>query len=428
MNFRGSGGAGAVPPATAGVLYTNRSSRPLPPPPSALVPFQKAYHGSNYGNRTTDGDAVVRKLAQALRTIPKERVRWLKTHLWSHANKRRVRLQRVGGERGNNGRAYVIDRHTAVDGITRRMKNVVHNECKRASEKVARFYADDQEYSSARSALAQFDERYATCTNLFSRRRQGRQNGGGSDNAKNSAMAHGSKVHVDVYHIIRHALHVSGIHRSRRRLAEQFRVDPCAHACVMGLISKGLYPFSAEWPVFSTEGTGIATAVDALAFDRRNSFGVTLVELKTGSADKAMDMRVMTSRDISGYGMVAAALQVALSRELMLKCYVSAFVEHEVATALGAVVVYARSWGIVCVDVSYDTLSRVDTLKLLKVLLHHGGTTLRQSLPAHKNEQSHVTAKNKPRRRAPKLYRIGYENTAAGDISTTATRTTNSSH
>lgn len=377
-----------------------------PIPPSAQIAFRQRSR-----ENSVDGKPVVRQLARALTRLPRERKDWLRKTLWPHKNKRRVRLQRVGGDRGTNGRAYVIDSATTVDGVTRRMKSVVHNECRRASEATSRFYDNDAQYKRTCEALERLDGRYDTCPNLFSRHSNSRRERGGDGNGddyKNKAMVHGSKVHMDVYHIIRHALHESQLHKCQQGVARNFRIDPCAHACVMGMLTKGLYPFSSEWPVFSVEGTGIATAVDALAFDRRKNFAPALIEIKTGSASKAMDLRVANSRDISGFGMVAAAIQVALTRELMLSCYKDAFAAE---TRLNAYVVYARTWGVVKIDVPYRMLSRAQVQQLLKVMLHQG-TTMRQSLPTHKNHQSHLTANNKPRRRTPKQYTVGFDSTA----------------
>lgn len=343
---------------------------------------------------TIDGTATVSALVKALHRVPKERLAWMKDTLWTHANKRRVRLQRVGGERGTNGRAYVIDRATTVDGITRRMKTVVHDLCRQNSERIALCFASDEDAKRVRSQLATKDRNCRKpCPNLSAR-------GGKQCNP----MAHGSAVHANVYHIIRHALHRTNLHRPKRPLTRSFRIDMCAHACVLGMIQNGLYPFSSEWPAFTTDGTGLATAADVLAFDARCDFAPTVVELKTGSVERATDMRIGGSRDIAGNGLVAAAIQVALTRQMMFSCFKGAFVPHDT----GARVVYARSWGVVAFDINDDLITTKQAEELLRVLLTHGKTQ-RRHLSDYKNHQSFLTSNNKPRKRLPKQYTVGFD-------------------
>lgn len=358
--------------------------------PRPQVEFQQ--RSRRRGTHTIDGAPAVTALVKALHRVPKEKLAWMQQTLWTHNNKKRVRLQRVGGERGTNGRAYVIDRSTTVDGITRRMKSVVHDVCRQNGERMATLLANDGDAKRVRSQLVAKDKNCSRpCPNLARGKRC-------------NPMAHGSAVHANVYHIIRHALHRTGLHRPNSPLSRSLRVDTCAHACIIGMIKNGLYPFSSEWPAFTTEGTGLATAADVLAFDAHRGFMPTVIELKTGSADRATDMRIGGSRDIAGNGLVAAIVQVALTRQIAFSCYKDVFsVENTSAR-----VVYARSWGIVSFEVSEDVMSVAQAEELLRVFLTHG-KTLRRGLSQYKNHQSFLTSNNKPRKRVPKRYKAGFD-------------------
>lgn len=373
------------------------------------VRVRAGFHQRN--DRYVNGDKAVNALVKALARVPERHKRWMREQLFVHNNKKRVRLQRVGGKKGNTGRAYVID-STAVDGITRRMQNIVDDECRRCADDVAEFFQNSIECRRTRHRIEECEDGEKPCPVLSSRK--------GCD-----PMRHGSAVHDQVYHIVRRALIKSKLYRTRQAVARNFKVDVCAQACVLGLVKNGLYPFSAEWPVFTARGTGLATAADLLAFDARAqhapagdgskqhvpTFAPVFVEIKTGNAMRATDMRIAKNRDMAGFGLVAATLQVALTRQLAFECYKPAAKSRESifdrATTRSAVV-YARSWGVAIFNVHDDMLGKDRVARVLDIMLTKG-ETLRKNLRAEKNHQSFLTSHGTRRKRKPKIYRTGFE-------------------
>jgi hypothetical protein len=345
-----------------------------------------------YGSKKPSGEVcgwkAVRLMASALKRLPKERRKWIAS-LWTHPHKKRVRLQRVGGSQ-SRGRGFVIDDRTIVDGITRRMGDLKCDASAQIAVDIASFYKKDARFLKSRKNAAAMDKKHSGCKNLSRSR---------------NPMRHGSKVHVQIYHAVRYAVKISGLHRSKQPLPKKFNVDPCTSSCLIGMIKSGLYPFSSEWPVFTTQGTGIATSADILAIDTKCEYEPVFVEIKTGSATKAMDACIKKSwQTIGNNGCVSAVAQVALTRSIALECYSNVFS----STRSSACVVFARPWGIVRVEVPDEDECERLVGRLSRLILFRG-KSLRANLSSNSNTQAHMTAANKPRKRKPKTYKVGFD-------------------
>jgi hypothetical protein len=327
-------------------------------------------------------------MASALRRLPKERIKWMR-ELWAHPHKKRVRLQRVGGA-NSGGRGYVIDDHTIVDGITRRMDDLKCDESVAIATEIADFYKRDATYIQSKKNAMQMDKSKGACHCL----KRG-----------HNPMKHGSKVHNQVYHAVRYAVHISGAHRTKRPLPKKFSIDPCANSCLIGMVKSGLFPFSSEWPMFTTTGTGIATSVDILALDSRNSYEPVFVEIKTGSVTKAMDTCISKSwQTIGKNGFVSAAAQVVLTKKIAVQCYSRLFSDGNSS----ACVIFARPWGIVRIEIPDGAIPASRVADLLQIMLDRKNT-LRSKLSTNANTQAHMTTSNTPRKRPPKVYEAGFE-------------------
>lgn len=350
------------------------------------------HQSHRYGGKGSGGDVcgwrAVRLMASALRRLPKERRRWI-VELWAHPNKKRVRLQRVGGS-NSRGRGYVIDDRTIVDGITRRMNDLKCDASSQIAVDIARFYKNDRRFAESRRNAELMDKRNTGCKNLRHTR---------------DPMKHGSKVHTQVYHAVRYAIQMSGMYKNKRPLPKKFNIDPCTNSCIIGMLRSGLYPFSSEWPVFSARGTGIATSADILAIDVKSDYEPVFVEIKTGSATKAMDACSEKSwQSVGGNGCVSAVVQVALTRSIGLECYSNVFSSEKSS----ACVIFARPWGIVRIEVTDDAMCETQCAKLCSIMLARN-STLRSSLSSNANTQAHMTTARTPRKRAPKTYKVGFE-------------------
>lgn len=350
-----------------------------------------AKQSHRYGNKKPSGDVcgwrAVRLMAKALGRLPKARKKWI-TKLWSHPHKKRVRLQRVGGTQ-SRGRGFVIDDHTIVDGITRRMSDLRCDASARIAVDIANFYKKDARFLASRKSAEAMDKRNSGCRNLKNTR---------------NPMKHGSKVHVQVYHAVRYAVKLSGLHKTKRPLPKKFAVDPCTNSCLIGMLKTGLYPFSSEWPVFTARGTGIATSADVMAIDTKNEYEPVFVEIKTGSATKAMDACIEKSwQTIGNNGCISAIAQVALTRHIGIECYSTVFAGMQVS----ACVVFARPWGIVRVELPDEAVCDRLVQRLCSIILSRNGS-LRSKLSSNSNTQAHMTTANKPRKRPPKTYKAGF--------------------
>lgn len=335
---------------------------------------------------SVSGIAAVQLLSKALAGMPSDKIDFIR-EVWNHPNHKRIHLQKVGGST-SKGRGFVIDNRVIVDGLTRRMQRLDCDESAEIISSIARYYREDEWCASVSEKSQELDKKCKKCSNL----------------RKMDPMQHGSSVHVQLYNAVRYALHLSGLHRTKRKLPAKFDVDVCTNECLLAMVRSGLYAFTSEWQVFSTQGTGIATAVDLVALDAKNGYRPVVIEIKTGSAVKAMSgCRYNT---LGKFGLTCAAVQTALTKALMAQCYSRLF-QHGTT---GACILYCRPWGVIRIEVDDDVVSKEDSAALLKVLLRRE-KSLRSGLSRDNNSQSHLTSKGKPRKRTPREYEVGFEKT-----------------
>lgn len=340
-----------------------------------------------------DGWPAVHSLASLLKQIPKPHRRKI-MELWKHSNKKRIRLERLGGEARRAGRGFVIDNTTVVDGLTKRMDDLLKNYDPCALRGDMAFMRTPMESlmhnSSVNRALGgalACDDKGPKCRAI-----------------RGDPMKHGSRVHGEVYSAVRHAIRLAKLHRDKIPPPKHFDVDPCTRAVLLSMAQAGLAPFTSEWPAFFSGGSGCATAADVLAIDTRAGYKMTVVELKTGSVVKAMSMPKPGEARWSG--MLCAAIQSIATTAMCRDCYGDVLFD---AARTNSCILYARPWGCVRIDIPRPLMARPVAHGLLALLADRRGGALRKSLSSRHNEQAHRTTKGTARKRRPKQYKVGFD-------------------
>jgi len=339
-----------------------------------------------------NGWPAVHRLASMLKSVPKEKQDVIRK-LWRHVNKKRIRLERLGGQNRHSGRGFVIDGHTVVDGLTKRMEDLLSDYSPYTCTGKLRFMKaplalllSDESIQQSLKTCQKNDKAFPSCKEI-----------------RGNPMQHGSKVHNEVYNAVRHAIRIAKIYTDNRPLPRNFDVDVCTNACLLSMVKFGLAPFSSEWPAFYEKDTGCATAADILALDVNDHFKMTIVELKTGSVVQAM--RTPREGQAQWNGMLSAVIQNVTTAAMCRVCYGPEFFSWSDTTSC---VIYARPWGCVKIEIPPALWSPAIAGRLCRILAERKRGSLRETIPEKNNQQSFNTSKGKKRIRAPKTFEVGF--------------------
>ncbi len=326
--------------------------------------------------------------------------------LWKHTNKKRIRLQNLGGD-GSKSKGFVIDNSTVVDGLTRRIDDWLQERLEKKDEiddfivQFFKTFIDDPAYKTIIAHIQAMDkQKKCKCMNLKYK--------------KMNPMEHGSKVHYEVYNAVRYALKLSGLSPTKRDNPKQFHIDQCTKSCLLSLIKTQLIPFTAEWPVFVTEGTGCATALDLICIDMKNGYSIKTIELKTGNVVKAMKPSGYISKHHIEYSQTSiAAIQLLLSTFMGNRCYGNKFfpIVQEIEPGFDfsqfCNIVYIKSWGSIILNVPKIICDYEKLEKLYNDVIFRSSGSLRESIGVKPNTQSKMTVKGTPRKNC-KVLKVGF--------------------
>lgn len=333
---------------------------------------------------------IIEKFASFIRHIPQEsKERILK--LFYHQQKKRISLRKLGTKKH---KGFVIDRETVVDGLTNRMKtalkeNYHHPSCVSIRKFLTEKLDANIEYRNTIKHISDNDKYNKVKCHFRTR----------------NAMTHGSKVHMEIYKSALYILKKADILKGKKSPI-RFSIDACTKSCLEALYKSELVPISSEWPVFTENGTGCATAIDLICIDAKQgaNYELCVIELKTGNMKKAL---TYTERDIGITKISLAMLQCSLGLSIGRKCYgLDYFNDSEFKRNA---VVFVRPWGAMIIylpRVIYETSIINNFLELM--LMREQGS-LRSNLPNSENVSSVLTTKNTVRK-TQKKYRIGYNN------------------
>ncbi len=348
-----------------------------------------------FDQKHINGYKYVKFVAQKLKELPKEVQTKIKL-LWSHPNKKRVRLERLGGQ-SSGGRGFVVDGMTVLDGLTRRIEDWMKNT---TMNPVMREYIDafinGQEYKDTIRDIQQIDkQKKCKCRYMKTM----------------APMDHGKQVHRNMYDLIRYAIKMSGLCSDKRKMPKLFNIDICAAKCVMTLMKKNLIPFTSEWPAFNTEGTGCATAIDIIAVDAGNEYQFVNIELKSGNAAKALTPNIaLPTAMIICNAAAIAGIQVMITMLMMNRCYGNTHftINPESDFSSQMKLIYVRSWGAVILKIPPCICFREPAVQIMNAIVNRGGGSLRANLATNVNTQAFKTTKGTKRKKAPKTYKIGF--------------------
>ena len=326
--------------------------------------------------------------------------------LWAHPHKKRIRLQNLGGS-GPKTKGFVIDNSHAVDGLTRRiddwLKNGMENKDKLDDYLIDFFrtFIDHDSYKTIITEIESMDKTHrCKCPNLKFK--------------KMNPMEHGSKVHAEVYNAVRYALKTAGLCDTKRPIPQKFNIDQCTKSCLLSLIKTQLIPFTAEWPVFTTEGTGCATALDLICIDMKNGNTIKTVELKTGNVVKALKSSGYVPKHHIEYSQASvAAIQLLMSTFLGNKCFGNKFFpisrDSEIVSEFSnfSNLIYIKSWGSIVLNIPQVICDHGKLEKLYNDILFRSEGSLRESLKINCNTQSSLTTKGTKRKKC-KVLQVGF--------------------
>ena len=342
----------------------------------------------------------VRLLAKKLKSIPDETKNKIK-ELWLNPQKKRIRLQNLGADK-QKSKGFVIDNNNVVDGLTRRINDWLENQVEK-DKKVEPYlieffktFVDHNDIKELVSKLAAHDkEKRCRCYNLKVK--------------KMDPMTHGSKVHQEVYNAVRYALKLSGLSETKRKIPQKFNIDECTKSCLLKLLNSKLIPFTAEWPVFTSDGTGCATAFDLVCIDFNKNYEFKVIELKTGNVVKALKANKYISNHHIPYNQASvAAIQLLLTIYIGKQCYGNKYFnivddsEGECSFSNFCNIMYIKSWGSILLNIP-KVICQNDKIEHLFRSIIFRRESLRDNLPNHKNAQSLLTSKGTVRKRRKQL-------------------------
>jgi len=351
-----------------------------------------------------NGLIYVNILAKKMKTFPDDAKSKIKK-LWSHSQKKRIRLQNLGGE-SSKSKGFVIDNNNVVDGLTRRIDDWIQNELEKKKHldpfiiEFFNTFIEHESYKNIVEEIAAMDKKNkCKCANLRQK--------------KMSPMAHGSKVHQEIYDSVRYALKLSGLSDTKRPVPKRFHIDQCTKSCLLSLIKTELIPFTAEWPVFTNEGTGCATALDLICLDAKNNFCIKTIELKTGNVVKALKGTGYISKHKISYSQASiAAIQLLLSTFIGNKCYGNKYFsiakEHAGESDFSNIcnIIYIKSWGSIVLNIPKNICIFENLQKLYEHIIFKSAS-LRDNLSLNHNTQSHLTTKGTKRKKC-KILKVGF--------------------
>lgn len=350
--------------------------------------------------RLINGYIHVNILANKLKNVPDE-TKILIRELWTHPNKKRVRLERLGGK-SSAGKGFVIDGNTVVDGLTRRIKDWFETHTNNKTDlpqymlDYFNYFTSHDEYKTIISRIESHDKtQKVRCKNMRIM----------------DPMRHGSVVHQEMYNAVRYILKISEITTNKQKLPQKFSIDQCTKSCLIALINSDLIPVTSEWPCYVEDGSGCATAIDLICVDLRNDCKLRIIELKTGNAAKALKPSINFMCDYQYNRASMDSLQLLISTFFASKCYGSKFFDVESQAN------FSKLMGLLYINSSYSVVLNVpeiicksDHVRDLcqKILNREDGGSLRSDLNVECNTQALKTTKKTIRKKQPKVFKVGF--------------------
>ena len=368
--------------------------------------YQKSHHFKEryqkYNQRvshfTIDGFVYVNKLADELKKLPIE-VRLKIEALHNHKNRKRIQLKRLGGHTSSNGKGFVIDRNVIVDGTTRRIENWIKKE-KEMPDYIHDFFNvffEHEKYKNIVKEIENIDKsKKNKCPNII----------------KMKPMEHGSLVHKEMQNIVKYALIKSNICKKKLKIPKFFHIDICTKMCIHSLLNKNLLPFISELPMFTSDGCGMATAIDLICVNLNQNYMFKMIEMKTGNCAKAIKKTNLTYHGIVYSQASAASLQLIMTFFLGFQTYGDHFFPLETyKDDFGMLmnVIYIRSWGSVLLEIPFQLCNMDAVNDISKRILFRKEGSLRLTLNENCNIESSKTVKGKIKKRPIKKFKIGFD-------------------
>jgi len=444
------------------------------------------YGRSSHNKKFLKQDAfpVIGLISKKINDFPLNTLIRLK-NIFSHENKRKIRLQRLNGEK-SNGRGFVIDTNYVVDGLTSRMKNTrklynpndidIENIYSRSDR--ARFFSEHDNNKNKINTLNKLILK--TISNKTEIRGYLKNKKIAvmektikcANHSKLGAMNHGSVVHQELYKAVSYIIKISGVvvkmnalnnkktqndddvecntkrktclNQDKRKLPKRFEVDSCTMMALKFFLIKGLVPISSEWPAFTRQSPGCATAIDIIAIDTKNNYKLTVIEIKTGSIYWAIQ-KPRAGED-QWLGVFISMWQLIISALLCRVCYGKLFDWNDIGFRL----VHVRPWGCVPFEIPKEFLTprfcqmlwnlTINPIKFMNLYLTESAkkngkynpsnlknkktsrsnglkvdgngdikdTSLRSNIDKKYNTQAHITTKGTIRKTKPKIYNTGF--------------------
>lgn len=363
--------------------------------------FQSVRLPQYIDTKLINGYLYVNPLANKLKNL-EDSTKALIREFYQHPNKRRIRLQNLGGKLSAKNKGFVIDNNTVVDGLTRRIKDWFEANIDNLDKlpqyilDYFNFYILNQSYKDIINDIETQDKRQKIrCNNT----------------RVMDPMRHGSLVHQQMYNSVRYILKLSGIVQNKQKLPKKFSIDKCTKSCLVALIKSNLIPITSEWPCFVEDGTGCATAMDLICVDLNNDNKLKIIELKTGNAAKALKPSFISKGEFTYNRASMDSIQLLISAFFAYRCYGSKFFditdENKFCGSMG--LLYINSSYSVILDVPSIICNLENVTDLSKrILYREEGTSLRNDLTADHNTQSKLTITNKIRKRKPKTFKVGF--------------------
>ena len=326
--------------------------------------------------------------------------------LWKHKNKKRIRLQRLGGtDKRSQSKGYVIDNTTVVDGITRRIDDWFKSDLNPVRDvppyvtDLFNAFNEGEGYQSIVRQIDEHDKEYrCRCVNA----------------KRMKPMEHGDLVHKQLYTAVRYAVKRGGMNDEKRSIPSSFIIDRCTKSAIVSMLTVGLIPISSEFPVFSSVGTGSATSIDIICIDTRNGNNMRFIEVKTGNCGKKIKP-LLKLIDGTKYCQASVdSIQIMLTAYFGFQTYGDRFFPMEsqkcdFSSMIG--LCYTKSWGALIMNVP-NVVCNLDIVSdmTLRVLDRKEGS-LRERLGKNKNTPNSHTLKGTPKKKPVKSLEIGFNNT-----------------
>jgi hypothetical protein len=350
-----------------------------------------------------NGFLYVNMIAEKIKKLPDE-VKIKINELWTHKNKKRIRLQRLGGtDKRSKSKGYVIDNTTVVDGITRRIGDWIKNDIHTVRDippyvmDLFNAFIEGEGYQSISKQVDEHDKQYK-CRCINAKRME--------------PMEHGDLVHKQLYTAIRYAVKRGELHDDKRSIPVSFIIDRCTKSAIISMLTVGLIPISSEFPVFSNVGTGSATAIDIICIDTKNDNKFRFIEVKTGNCGKKIKP-MLSLADGTKYCQASIdSIQIMLTAYFGYQTYGDKFFPIETQKAdfsdtIG--VCYTKSWGAFIMNVPSIVCNMDNVSDMTKRVLDRKDGSLRVKLGKNKNTPNSHTVKGTPKKRPVKDLKVGFK-------------------